>query len=352
MATTNFVSGTLIESTWLNDVDAHVYDQGTGAHTAANIAVVDTAGNFTATDVEGVLAEISAGAGGLQYFTEGRSIAAPNATVPVHSFTAIGSETDIDAVLAPKGTGAILADVPDNTSGGGNKRGARAVDLQMVRGNTSQVASGTNSVVSGGSSNTASGTNSTASGGSGCTASGEYSSVGGGNINTADGDYSTVPGGQRGWTRGLYGRFSYGSGLIAIAGDAQMGMHVLRRTTTDATPAIVTANGSTGATSTNVSVLPDNHAYVVSARVVARNTATNDTATWKVEGAVKRGANAAATALVGAPTVTSLGADAGMATAAVALIADTTLGAAEIQVTGIAATTINWVCKFDTVEVG
>jgi hypothetical protein len=61
MATTNFVAGTLIESTWLNDVDAHVYDQATGAHTAANIAVVDTAGNFTSTDVEGALVELAAG---------------------------------------------------------------------------------------------------------------------------------------------------------------------------------------------------------------------------------------------------------------------------------------------------
>ena len=59
MATTNFVAGTLIESTWLNDVDAHVYDQATAAHTAANIAVVDTAGNFTATEVEGALAELA-----------------------------------------------------------------------------------------------------------------------------------------------------------------------------------------------------------------------------------------------------------------------------------------------------
>lgn len=61
MATTDFVAGTLIESAWLNDADAHVYDQATGAHTAANIAVVDTAGNFTATDVEGALAELAAG---------------------------------------------------------------------------------------------------------------------------------------------------------------------------------------------------------------------------------------------------------------------------------------------------
>ena len=381
MATTNFVAGTLIESTWLNDADAHVYDQATAAHTAANIAVVDTAGNFTATDVEGVLAEISAGAGGLQYFTEGRSIAAPNATVPVHSFTAFGTETNIDAALIPKGTGALVAQVADSTATGGNKRGPTAVDLQRNRSLNTQVASGAfsvlcggsgntasgsiatlsggllntssgiTSVVSGGDSNTASGSASVVGGGDTNTASGTASCILGGEFNTADGQYSVIIGGLYSWVRGLLGKSCFASGSFATTGDAQIGLQVLRGTTTDATPSITTSDGGV-ASSTNVSVLPDNYSYCVSALVTARNTATGDTATWKVEGAIKRGANAAATALVGTPTVTSLGADAGMAGAVVALIADTTLGAAEIQVTGIAATTIHWVCKFNTVEAG
>src|SRR5512139_689229 len=61
MATTNFVHGTLIESTWLNDADAHIYDQATVAHTAAHIPIVDAGAKFTATDVEGALQELATG---------------------------------------------------------------------------------------------------------------------------------------------------------------------------------------------------------------------------------------------------------------------------------------------------
>lgn len=255
------------------------------------------------------------------YHTRTRTTAAPNATVPVHSLTAAGAETNIDVALIPKGTGAVLADIPDSTAAGGNKRGDQAVDWQTYRTSASHVASGA------------------------------FSVLGGGAENITDGVSSVIPGGVQGTTRGLYGRYSYASGKFSVNGDAQIGRHILRIATTDSTPTRLPSNGISFA-STTVPVLPDNHAYTISARIVARDIATGDSASWHIEGLVKRGSGAASTAIVGTPAKTTIAKDAGSAGWDVELIADTTLGAAEILVTGETGTTIHWVCKFDTVEVG
>jgi len=52
-------------------------------------------------------------------------------------------------VIAPSGTGALVANIPDGTATGGNARGQYAVDLQMVRTAANQVASGQSSFQSG-----------------------------------------------------------------------------------------------------------------------------------------------------------------------------------------------------------
>lgn len=86
---------------------------------------------------------------GIVYWQEAQFTAAPNNLVNANSLTPIAPTTNADAVIRPKGTGALLAQVPDNTATGGNKRGAGAVDLQMSRSVATQVASGANSVVLG-----------------------------------------------------------------------------------------------------------------------------------------------------------------------------------------------------------
>lgn len=108
-------------------------------------------------------------AGGLTNFTESVNTAAPNATVPAVRLIATNAATNVDFVISPKGTGAILAQIPDNTSTGGNKRGSRAIDLQMVRSSNIQVASGTNAILIG--SNSSSTGSSSISLGSACLAS-------------------------------------------------------------------------------------------------------------------------------------------------------------------------------------
>lgn len=125
---------------------------------------------------------------------QSRSVAAPNATVPVHALTAVGAETNIDLALSPKGVGAILAALPDGAIAGGNKRGQNAVDLQTLRNAAIQVASGNYATVSGGWHNQASGTQSCVTGGYNNKATGDSSTVLGGANNTASGLYAIAGG--------------------------------------------------------------------------------------------------------------------------------------------------------------
>jgi hypothetical protein len=121
--------------------------------------------------------------------------ASPNATVNVASLTAAVTTATGDIALVPKGTGAKLAQVPDGTTTGGNKRGTYAVDWQTVRTGATQVASGSLAVIGGGYGNISSATNSTVAGGSLCQATQTGATVGGGGGNVATSFYSTVAGG-------------------------------------------------------------------------------------------------------------------------------------------------------------
>jgi hypothetical protein len=106
------------------------------------------------------------------------------------------SSTNANLVIAPNGTGALVANIPDGTAVGGNSRGTNAVDLQTSRTVNTQVASGVNSVVCGGYANTASSAYSTISGGQSNTAStNTHATIVGGLSNTASAQYATVVGG-------------------------------------------------------------------------------------------------------------------------------------------------------------
>ena len=246
-----------------------------------------------------------------------------------------GSDANISFVVSPKGTGAVLGQTPDNAPTGGNARGANAVDWQTVRTSAVQVASGSSAVVSGGANNTAS-------------AAGAV--VGGGDTNVADGINSLVAGGSRASTRGTAGKSSFANGMFAATGDCQAGGVVMRAITTNATPGRLTTDGA-AASGTNVNALPNNALYAFSAIVGARNTANNDSAAWQISGLVKRGANAAATALVGTPSISPIASDAGAAAWVVGVTADVTLGALSLNVTGAAATSIRWGVVLSTMEI-
>jgi len=124
---------------------------------------------------------------------------------------------------------------------------------------------------------------------------------------------------------------------------------ILGRQTTTATPAVLASNSSAAGTANQV-ILPNNSAYSFSGEVIAGVTGAGNTARWTIEGAIKRGANAASTAMVGTPTVTMTHNDAGASAWTVAVTADTTNGGIKVEVTGAASTTIRWVCKINTTE--
>lgn len=161
--------------------------------------------------------DLLAGGGGLSHFTEAQSTTSPNNSIYVSSLTASGSASHVDAALSPKGSGAVLADVPDATATGGDKRGVNAVDFQTSRLNANQVAGGSSSVVSGGSKNRASATGSTVSGGYEGEALANYSAVSGGfnNAITASGQYSAISGGRENNISSSYAAISGGYGNTA-----------------------------------------------------------------------------------------------------------------------------------------
>lgn len=102
--------------------------------------------------------ELPTSAGGLTYFTETGSTVTPNTTVPVVTLIAKSGATNVDFAIVPKGTGALIAAVPDGLTSSGNKRGQYAVDWQMIRNANTRVASGNRSVIIGGYNNGATNT--------------------------------------------------------------------------------------------------------------------------------------------------------------------------------------------------
>lgn len=222
-----------------------------------------------------------------------------------------------------------------------------------VIGGSSNTASGSPAAVVGSDSSTASGLYSIVSGGFSGLASNSYAAVFGGSVNIASGDSSTAFGGRRGTTRGIAGNFVASASATPIAassGVSQLGLLVLGRQTTDATATRITSDTNAAGT-TNQIILPNNSAYTFQGTCIAAKTAAGDTSSWKFEGAIKRGANAASTVLVAAVTPTVIAQDAGASTWVLAITADTTNGGIAVTVTGQAATTIRWVVKIETTEV-
>jgi hypothetical protein len=214
------------------------------------------------------------------------------------------------------------------------------------------VASGNANFVGAGINNTASGDIAAIVGGQGNVSSGSRAFVGAGIANTASGGSAAIMGGNYGITRGIEGNHVFPACNVPIAsfqGVSQAALLVLGVQTTDATATVLRCNTSAASTSNQV-ILPNNSAYFFTGEVVSGVTGGGDTKGFTIEGVIKRGANAASTALVGTPTVTSTYADAGASAWAIAVTADTTNGGIRVTFTGQASTTIRTVCQIRTTE--
>ena len=348
---------------------------------------------------------VSYSAGSLTYFTEAQSTASPNATVNVDSLTAVASTTNADFAVRPKGTGSVLASIPDGTATGGNKRGVNAVDLQTFRDVNNQVASGDYSIVIGGQSSKATQINSTVIGGFNNTASGTYAVVGGqlnstngqdvvlGTSNssttssgsntligqnltatacyqsTAFGAFNSMSNGNYHFTAGrsnaltsLYGSVGLGkygidngfskmfySGYGWVSGDNQTSKLLLNKRTTDATPTILIIDSryGIGADATNQLTLKDNNSIRFKGTIIGRQSGSTNTSAWDIDGIIQRGAGVGTTTLLISNVNVVQNTPAwGTPT----LTANTTFGCLTVTVIGAIAN-IQWTCVIDTAEV-
>ena len=357
---------------------------------------VPKAPNNTTTFLRGDGTWAAPAAGGLTQFVEAENTAAPNATVPVDSLSASGAATNIDVAIVPKGTGAFMLDIPDNTATGGNKRGARAVDLSTTRGAADRVASGADSInmgtdstasgalsialngngfgvsslgVQGGTASStrgvAIGNNATASGLQAlcistyttATASGNYSvalmsGTASGQFSMAVGESATASGGNdfafgyRASTQSIRARQSRGH-AFSVSGDCQKSEFFLSKRTTNDTATTVTVEGGTAGTGNQV-ILSNQSAYRFKGTIVGKQSGSVNAAVWDIDGFIVRGANAAATTL-NVSNVTLVENTPAWGTPTLA--ADTTNGGLRVQVIGAAATNIQWTAVIETTEV-
>lgn len=144
-----------------------------------------------------------------------------SATQSTSAWNATNAASNVNAAIVPKGTGAFTLDVPDGGTGGGNSRGADAVDLQTTRDAATQVASGTYSGIFAGRRNTASGTAAVVLGGADNIVTGPGSFIVGGYSGTSVGGAHLVSGTNSGILGGVQdtvtGSNSYVIGAQSVA---------------------------------------------------------------------------------------------------------------------------------------
>jgi hypothetical protein len=336
----------------------------------------------------------SGGGGGLTNITETLHTASPNNTVNAEQLAVTGGTTNTDLVVTPRGTGAfIVGPHPDGTATGGNKRGTGAIHLQTWNNEAGKVASGAYSVVAG-ALNTASNSYAVAMGFN-CTASNQFgfsagqsnnvSAYNGGSIgegNTVSGNWAfafgrnnnlsgtecfaggqtntvaanfsaalgqnnqTVSGATHSIATGeqaradRLGMHAQASGMFAANGDAQAIRSVLRnKTTTNSAVTLFTNGSSTRLTIPSGKIL---HAQVTLLGSKSDGTAV---ASYMRQVAIKNVAGT--TSLVG--TVNTIGTDEAAGTS-IAITADDTNDALQINVTGITSETWRWVAVVEGVE--
>lgn len=238
----------------------------------------------------------------------------------------------------------------DGGVAGGNLRGGQAVDLQVVRRNATQVASGAQSALVGGAHNTAAG-NWDVVGGMANEVVGECS-VAFGHNNIISGRFSGSPGGASGADHGRAGCWVWGSNEFGVPGAQQASLCTLGGTTEGSGPVQLTTDHKrpSGA---NIFNIPDHTTYAVEIDIAARSrTGPAGRAAFAASGVLlNREDGAATTTLAGitvVPIRSSLGAVEGWAAT---VLADRANGGLVVRVAGPAHQTVAWVATLRATEV-
>lgn len=366
--------GFRLSNIWATNFDGCYYDNST-ANSAEDLVGVETLNCVSYCDFNGFLMGATKTGWRLNHCDAAHAAVQPGAGQPTNGHVSIrGGQSSVMPSIGgvhidcgPYSTGAI-SDVTFNT------QGAKILNIQANAGRWHMsswtmvgapadpwftiATSGANypsfvniqdqSTTAGGS--VINGVGNSTSGGNG--SSGFFATISGGRSNTAEGAYSWIPGGFAANSRGQIGKGVWASNGFAAVGDAQCGEAILRAQTTGATVTRMTAD-TTAPGSFNTATLPNGGMFRVTFLIGAKQVGQVDAASWKVEATFLRGANAAATTLVGgggasiAPDHNTTNASAWRVTVA----ADTTQGAIALSATGEAAKTINWVARVLSVEV-
>jgi hypothetical protein len=273
---------------------------------------------------------------GLEYWAENKLVI-DNSQTSVVSLIALGTETNVSAIIKAQGSGAVGND------DAGNTRGAYAVDWQRIRSNNTQVASGDYAVISGGSFNQASGL---------------HSVIIGGNNNVNDAEYSVILGGVNGNTRGIDGAVimpHYATGGASnSSGKIQSGYYLLSGDTLQSTsPIDLTTDGSGNISASNQITLVDNSAIYFKGTVVAKEINTPESpeiAVWEITGTAYRRVGNTTTNLVSIVVPTLINSTTSTSWQ-LTVSTENNLGCILIQAQGTADQQIRWVAKIETVEV-
>lgn len=257
-----------------------------------------------------------------------------------------GSDVAIGRLNIANGTDSVSIGTSNTNSG----YGSQALGFSLNVTGTYATALGNSSSASGlrglafGYNNGSSGISSTTLGNSNLASAQDSMALG--NRNTANGQNSLAYGFYA-HTFGIAGRKSYASGREATDGDSQYSKFVLHKRTTGNTATTLTTDSGAGGAANQV-ILSNQSAYRFKGTIIGKKSGTTDTAAWDIDGLIVRGANAAATTLiVGNVNVISNTPAWGTPT----LTADTTNGGLQVQVTGAAATNIQWTAVIETTEV-
>lgn len=315
--------------------------------------------------------------------------ASPNNTVNHASIQAAGATTNVSLSLVPKGTGSLSGRVPTGTGGvggGGNARGAGAVDWQIATDSSSaaaDVASGASAVICGGVRNRCNGTEAFVGGGSGNNSSNTKSAILCGNTNASSSTFSTVINGDSSQATAdcalAHGRTAIASGIRSVAigesatasasnslafganvlanrigmqayaagqfaaqGDAQRIRAVLRCTTSNATATELFLDGA----STRLTI-PTNKIMAGIINIVGTKTDGAAVAHYVRQFCVKNVSGTSSAVY----TAQTIGADNAAGTSITFNDPDTNGDALSVSVTGIASENWRWVASVDAVEI-
>jgi hypothetical protein len=268
------------------------------------------------------------------------------------------------------------------TVGGGNANDATASE-STVAGGSYNDATGTKSFVGGGGGNDATAQFSTVAGGSNNTASGLYSfAVGdtctasaeaaaaignnhsatgansaclGGYANKADARNAICLGGNRGDTRGTIGKTVFAAGNSPIAfghGYSQAALLIVGATTNDATTTTLRSDQNSASASNQCVLENGGSLFAFTVTVVGREVSTGHYACIKFEGVIDKQGSLDNVTIRTTPTKTTLGTNGDGSNWDAEVDADTTNQALRVKVTGEANTSIRWVAKVETTELG